>query len=558
MLRARLARLSAATAIVAVFAVFGAPTAWAASSSHGEDVVADVVAQGGEHAGDKHPALAGEHGSEKSRHAEAEAGHAGVAHEQKQAASSAEGHGEEHVAAEADGHGGGHGDGEVEKVEETDPETLARQQAIDNYIHSITPEAAGGNPASGELQPYQLIRSLQYVQDSVVQGDHAAMEMQRYLLGVIDERLRKADQSVFDNPRNVDAALVYAMSGGNPDTLDLLAAKDRFGHFDNEVTTVLRAYLDGMSVRTQTSLDGLLEIYAGTRIAAYLALIAANVKAGLNEDGSLEIFDRARLEAPGTIIEEAALRRSLFVAAKKGKIDAAVHYASLYARRFINSPYAGQYADQLVELGTDHIDVLGTDQLQRILSFMDGQRQREVYLRISRKAAINGQTDLALLAAERAKELSDPSDPAPAALAGLYSGLASVPSKEVVEVDRSLDELVNMPLSSRDAALRDAARLIANEIVREPDPNSLTQAFSPSIDGQTEGETVPEAMASDDPLAGVPDDMPQVPEIGQQPNETADAAGVVDDGFRNYLEGQNKLIDEIDSLLAGNNGVDQP
>ena len=81
MLRARLARLSAATAIVAVFAVFGAPTARAASSSHGEDVVADVVAQGGEYAGDKHPALAGEHGSEKSRHAEAEAGHADGAHE---------------------------------------------------------------------------------------------------------------------------------------------------------------------------------------------------------------------------------------------------------------------------------------------------------------------------------------------------------------------------------------------------------------------------------------------------------------------------------------------
>ncbi|TDH38275.1 chemotaxis protein [Pseudohoeflea suaedae] len=531
MLGARLARLSAATAIVAVFAVFGPPTARAASSSHGEDVVADVLAQGGEHSGDKHPALAEGAGSGGGQHAEAETGHADGEDAEKAA--------------------------EVE-APDPDPQDLTQQQAIDNYIRSITPEASGANRTSAELQPYQLIRSLQYVQDSVVQGDHAAMEMQRYLLGVIDERLRKADQSVFDNPRNVDAALVYAMSGGNPDTLDLLAAKDRFGHFDNEVTTVLRAYLDGMTVRTQTSLDELLDIYAGTRIAAYLALIAANVKAGLNEEGSLEIFDRARLEAPGTIIEEAALRRSLFVAAKKGRIDAAVHYASLYARRFINSPYAGQYADQLVELGTDHIDVLGTDQLQRILAFMDARRQREVYLRISRKAAINGQADLALLAAEKAKELSDPSDPAPAALAGLYSGLASVPSEQVVEVDRSLDELVDMPLSSRDAALRDAARLIANEIIREPDPNSLTQAFSPSIEGQTEGETMSAGPAADDPLAGMPDDGSQPPEGEQLPTDTAAAAGAVDDEFRSYLEGQNKLIDEIDSLLAGNDGVDKP
>jgi chemotaxis protein MotC len=533
----------------------------AENASHGRDLIADVLAQGdagdAAHGAAEVISVAAKGHAEQGHAAETPAAELHTAESpagQSHAAEphTAPAHGDEEKGAHED-----EGESAHSVPEEPDPEDIERDAAIDDYIRAISPGPAGVDGETKGLQPYQLVRSLQFVQDSVVQGDHSAMEMQRYLLGVIDERLRKADQSVFDNPRNVDAALVYAMSGGNPETLDLLATKDKFGNFDNEITTVLRAYLDGTAVRTQTSLEDILKIHTDTRVGPYLALIAANVKAGLNEDGALEMFDAARLGAPGTIIEESALRRSLFVATKKGRIDKAIDYAILYARRFINSPYAGQYADQLVELGTDNIEQLGTDRLQQILAFMDQKRQREVYLRISRKAAIGGQTELALLAAEEAKKLSDPSDPAPAALAGLYSGLASVPSDDVVEVDRSLDELEKLPLSPRDAALRDAARIIANEIIREPDPNSLTQAFSPTMEGQTDEETPSEpavAAPSGQDLAGQAIPEPTAP--GEASTETADAAGAMDDGFRDYVDGQNKLIDEIDGLLAGNDGVE--
>jgi len=538
-----MARQTAVAALLAVFAVLSPLSARAEKSSRDSDIVADVIAQ-----------RAGEASHGEEGHALDEVS-SSAAPGEPEAETSGHDQAADHAEETSSGEDGGHGGGEAHEVarEESAPVDPDHEKAIDEYIQDLS------RPAStAGLQPYQLIRSLQFVQDSVVQGDHSAMEMQRYLLGVIDERLRQADQSVFDNPRNVDAALVYAMSGGNPETLELLAAKDRFGNFDNEITTVLRAYLDGTAVRTQTSLDEILEIYADTRIGAYLALIAANVKAGLNEEGALEMFDLARLNAPGTIIEEAALRRSLFVASSKGKIDKAIHYATLYARRFIDSPYAGQYADQLVELGSDNIAELGTERLQQILAFMDEPRQREVYLRISRKAAIAGKTELALLAADTARKLSDPSDPAPAALAGLYSGLASVPSDEVVEVDRELGKLQEMPLSPRDAALRDAARIIANEIIREPDPNSLTQAFSPNMEGQNDDGTVPQPAAPETALVKPAEADGTAGDTAGTSTETADAAGAIDESFRDYLEGQNKLIEEIDGLLSGNDGVDTP
>jgi chemotaxis protein MotC len=89
------------------------------------------------------------------------------------------------------------------------------------------------------VEPYKLLRSLQFVQDSVVLGDHSAAEMQRFMLETIDQRLREADSAIFEEPRNVDATLIYAMSGGNPATLEFLVARDIDCNFDSRVTDAL-------------------------------------------------------------------------------------------------------------------------------------------------------------------------------------------------------------------------------------------------------------------------------------------------------------------------------
>ncbi|MEM5471548.1 chemotaxis protein [Hoeflea sp. AS60] len=333
------------------------------------------------------------------------------------------------------------------------------------------------------LEPYKLVRSLQFVQDAVVQGDHSAMEMQRFLIGVIDTRLRQADQKVFDDPRNVDAALIYAMSGGNPATLDILAIKDKFGNFDNEVTTVLRAYLNGRAAKTQTTLNDVVKIYRDTEIGPYITLVAANVMASMNDVSALELFDWARLTAPGTLVEEAALRRSLFITSQKNMVDEALHYAQLYARRFINSPYAGQYADLLVDLVLLNYKTVGDEGLSEILSFMDRPRKREIYLRIARKAAISGLRELAVFSSDKAESLLGSNDQTPQAMAELYSGMAKIPTDGVDGVLQSINALSGARLSRRDRALREAARVVATEVVRKPVLDSFTQAL-PSIMAQ--------------------------------------------------------------------------
>ena len=86
-------------------------------------------------------------------------------------------------------------------------------------LGAALPAAASGTDTSAALEPYQIVRSLELVQDRLAGGDHASQPMQRKLLEMIDSRFATKEGARFDNELNRRALLVYAMSGGNPDTV---------------------------------------------------------------------------------------------------------------------------------------------------------------------------------------------------------------------------------------------------------------------------------------------------------------------------------------------------
>ncbi|MDI7863413.1 chemotaxis protein MotC [Rhizobiaceae bacterium n13] len=405
-------------------------------------------------------------------------------------------------------------------------------------IGTIVPMANATHAAEG-LAPYKMMRSLQFVQDQVILGDHSAAEMQRYLLATFDERLRTADTAVFDDPRNVDAALIYAMSGGNPETLDYLASRDIGGTFDNRLTDVLRKYLNGKGTLVAKTLGNMALEYKDTKIGPYLALVSANSILPKDRQGALKFYDLARLGAPGTIIEESALRRSISIAASINDVPLGLKYSSRYSRRFLHSPYASQFADLFVHLVVDHFGEMTEDDIVMVLSPMDNERQKEVYLRIARKATIQGKTDLARLASIRAQALSGTEGGPEPALAALYGGFANIPTEEIGAAMRSIIDAPEEALSKRDRALRDAARAVAEEVLRAPDPSDLTETDHAG-EFEAEKSAGPATLAR--PLA---EGM-----TGETASAiTADTGDHAVTEFRTFISTGRSKLDEIDTLL---------
>lgn len=420
-------------------------------------------------------------------------------------------------------------------------------------VCAVAPARAAG---LDDLAPYKMIRSLQYVQDTVALGDHSAMEMQRFLLTTIDERLRTAGSSLFNDPRNVDAALVYAMSGGNPETLELLIKKDVDGHFDPRLTDALRSYLGGRGSQSVKSLAEIFPEYKRSRVGPYLALVAANSIIRKDPALALSYFDWARLAVPGTIVEEAALRRSIYIAGQAGWVDKSMDYANRYARRYLRSPYASQFADLFVKLAVDHFDALKEEDILEVLSFMDVPRQREVYLRMARLAAISGKNKLASLAAERAQMLSGDGESVPKTLADLYSGLASVPSGDVASAMDAIAAIPDDQLSVKDRALKAAAKRVAEEVLRVPSASATqTQAAvvpeetdDASYAGLRQAETADRAM---DPQAGEEEtSVASSADPSNEKTEQLEKAGI-DPAFDNFVSNGRSKLDEIDALLKG-------
>lgn len=372
------------------------------------------------------------------------------------------------------------------------------------------------------IAPFKMVRSLQFVQDSVVLGDHSAGEMQRHLLTLIDERLRAADADVFTDKRNVEAALIYSMSGGNPETLVLLLRGEGGEHFNADLAKTLTTYFTGNPEKARGNLMRLLREYRGSRIEAYLTLVAANITAPSDAAAALKLFDWARLLAPGTIIEESALRRATHIASKAGLTELAMDNAERYVRRYLHSPYASQFVDIFVYAVVEHSDEVDAERMEYILSLMDSPRQREIYLRMARMSTIAGKERLALLAANRAEALSGEKRDIVHDLAEFYAGVASVPTDNIKEAVEAIAAVPDRMLSERDRALRDAARIIADEVTRQPTLAQPAIMASSNPGGESEGEDI---LTDSDPI-------------------------------RAFMAAKRSTLDDIDQLLDGN-GNDQ-
>ena len=389
------------------------------------------------------------------------------------------------------------------------------------------------------LPLYKMVRALQDVQDQIVAGDIQAADMQRYMLGAIDARLRTATPQEFDDLRNVDAAMIYAMSGGNPATLDFLISHDARGNFDNRIMNALLLYMGGKGSMATKSLDETVPEYKTTAIGPYLALVAANAIMQKSPDKALKYFDWARLVLPGSIVEEAALRRSLFITVKANDLDKSLRLSRLYLSRFPKSPYAAQVADQFVTLVDADYGKITNDQIAVILDELDHPRQQEVYLRIARKAAIAGKLPFAKWAAGQAIALDDGTNPAQLKLAKLYQGLSDIPTGDMAETRSTFDQIPDEILGPRERKLRDAGQFILSEVSKPPSLESLTQAEK---DKPASSEPASAQPAKADSNAPTP---PVQPAKADQKPATAQAEADPIDAFLNQAKSQVTAIDDL-------------
>jgi chemotaxis protein MotC len=234
----------------------------------------------------------------------------------------------------------------------------------------------------------------------------------------------------------------------------------------------------------------------------------------------MAFLDEARLLMPGTLVEEAALRREIFLA---GQIDNADKFEALavqYIRRFRHSIYAGNFREHLAVALTRFSFAQNTNmfsRVQRILEQLDPASRRNLYLMVARTAVLRGKSDMARLAAEQAAVASRDGSP-DSDRARLYRAITSVLGDSYEDGMRDLARIDRKRLSVRDAELLDATQRLAGQVRKWPD-------------GAAPGQRTAAAAEPPPPTARI---------------DTVSAAGKTINYAQKLLEDVDKMLKEAD------------
>ena len=376
------------------------------------------------------------------------------------------------IAAQAfaagDGHGGGGHGGEPPKPIEPLP---------------VTPRGL----------PVELVRTLQLLQDRIARGSTQAHLAQRQLLVHVEQRLLAVEPETWAEPANARAGVAFALAGGGPAVLRRMLDGGKVGEAEAPLVLGALAYVEGREKEARTLLAKFEPREMPPSLAGQLALTQAAVTVRDAPRKAIELLGLARLLAPGTLVEEGALRREIFVVAQGGDTSRFEALSIQYLRRFRRSVYAGNFRQRFAAALTrlDFASDGARDaKLARMLDEIEPDDRRDLYLLVARAGLDQGRRGTALFAAERAAGLAEP-ESRPAAQARLYRAAALVVTEgrldESIEALRSLDRA---QFGEADQRLLDEALSAAIQIRTPP----TADAARPNT-AQTGPRRLPEAAA---------------------------------------------------------------
>ncbi len=336
--------------------------------------------------------------------------------------------------------------------------------------------------------PVEIVRALNALQDEVVQGNVAAQSALPRVIAQMGDRLLAVDPQSWKQAKNARALITYTLSGGQMRVIRKVLETGNVPEPEKKLMEGALAYVEGREAKARQIL---LEIDAKSlppTVAGHVALVQALLVAD-DPRKSFEYLDLARILAPGTLVEETALRREIFGLSESGiDPDKFVLLSSQYLRRFQNCVYADNFRQRFSSAVTHFGLANAPDQfgkLVRLIGELESDDQLRLYMLIAQGAILDGNATVARLAAEKAIAVAKDGS-ANGARAKLYGGAALILTNNYDEGLARVKEVDVSELPKHEAELRDAVLSIAKQIRKWPDL-PLASDDEPKLDPQAPG-----------------------------------------------------------------------
>ncbi len=278
----------------------------------------------------------------------------------------------------------------------------------DNKAHEVesVPFEA---PSAQYSKSMQLVRALQLVQDRLAQGDADAVPLQRKSLNAISEVITELSN---DNAKLTDilAACAYLFSGGRPDAVEKFLEKKDLPVPVKSLLNGAMAYARGDQAAASGFLRDLEPNDFSPMIAGHLSIVKAHVIKDASDQQRMLFLQSTVNLLPGTLLEEAALRRLIELSAKQTDRKVFLSVVNRYNRRFTNSIYSREYRDALLKgiflFAGKAGEALSEANMDELLFQHLPGRRNELLAHILDFAVRSGDAELCRYAATRTRRLS--------------------------------------------------------------------------------------------------------------------------------------------------------
>jgi chemotaxis protein MotC len=317
------------------------------------------------------------------------------------------------------------------------------------------PIAAPATPLSA------MMLDVQRLQARMAGGDRDAYAAQRARMREVGAAIAAAEKDAFKVKAERDAVIVYLLSGGQPKNIAQIVERGDFPEAERGMLRGAAGYTTGR----QDDAEALLPYnprLESLRLGSQLAYAQSVLTTPKDARKALELLDLARLLAPGTLIEEAALRREILLVGDLRQPERVAFLARQYVERFGKSLYAGNFVQNLSDTVV-RFNLCATPEdlakFSSLLSVAQPEQARAFLLAISRASLLLGRFDVASQAALGALTTAPAGSP-DAARARLYDLAARFPRLAEADAKAALASLPQDKLGAADRDLLAAATYV--------------------------------------------------------------------------------------------------
>lgn len=346
-------------------------------------------------------------------------------------------------------------------------------------------------------EPFELVRTLQNVQDDIVQGSRKAQRIQQKVLQHTARRFSGFDAKVWSDRRNAKAAVIFTLVGGSPRISQGILSS---GTLHKSYSKLMKAAIavaqrnQSRALRHFKDIDPMKE---PGHLGALVALVQGVLLTEEKPKKASRLFAMSGVLAPGTIIEDAALRRNLVVASKLKKLDIFFRTSASYIHRFKSSLFHTSFdklfASQTLIFGEELLSSRAKD-LEEILRQLPVRRRRALYLKIAKGAISRGMFKVTRFAAAGVMDISKAGTES-FEQAQLYKAGVEVVSEDQAGVMKVLSGLNPQKLSKEDRLLVQKIKEVRAILVAWPPLVNASGTVSGELEPQPETSSPLQARA---------------------------------------------------------------